>query len=90
MSVLVKDPADEKFYVFVKGAPERIYQNSTNKPTNMIETVESLSLSGFRTIAVGYKIISAEFVQSYMKAERTLYEKEIKVLGLVAFENKVK
>ena len=90
MSVLVKDPTDGKFYVFIKGAPERIYHNSTNKPNGLIATVESLSLSGFRTIAVGYKVINTEEVQTYLSAERAVYEKEIKVLGLVAFENKVK
>ena len=85
MSVLVKDPADGKYYVFIKGAPELIYNNSTNKPKNLIEVVESLSLSGFRTIAAGYKQINAEFVQSYLTADRSVYEKEIKLLGLLAF-----
>ena len=85
MSVLVKDPAVGKFYVFIKGAPERMNYNSTNKPNNFSATVESLSLSGYRTIAVGYKEVDTENVQTYMKAERGEYEKEITILGLVAF-----
>ena len=90
MSVLVKDPAAGKVYAFIKGAPERIYHNSTNKPENLLRTLESLSLSGLRTIAVAYKVINQADVQSYLTAERSFYEKDVKVLGLVAFENKVK
>ena len=75
MSVLVKDPADGKFYVFIKGASERMYNNSTNKPNNLTAAVESLSLSGYRTIAVGYKTINPEFVHSYLQADRATFEK---------------
>ena len=90
MSVLVRDPENGRIYVFIKGAPERIERNSISKPSNFAAVVESLSLSGFRTIAIGYKDVDPEELEKYMKADRELYEEEVKVLGLVAFENKVK
>ena len=68
MSVLVKDLTEKKLYVFIKGAPERLYESSTNKPENFIKTLESLSMSGYRTIAVGYKVIDEAELEEYMKA----------------------
>ena len=67
MSVLVRDE-NGKVYVFIKGAPERINHNSTNKPKNYSSTVEALSLSGFRTIALGYKVINSSEIDKYLKA----------------------
>ena len=67
MSVLVRDE-NGKIYAFVKGAPERIYYNSTNKPKNYNAIFGDLSLSGFRTIAIGYKKINPSEVEKYVKA----------------------
>ena len=69
MSVLVRDEIG-KIYVFIKGAPERINYNSIKKPKNFTATVEALSLSGFRTIAIGYKVIDPSELEKYMRAER--------------------
>ena len=52
--------------------------------------MKSLSLSGYRTIAIAYKIVDEDEVEVYMKAERAIFEKKVELLGLVAFENKVK
>ena len=90
MSVLVRDCENSKTYAFIKGAPERMNHNSTNKPSNLIPTVKTLSLSGYRTIALGYKIINPSEVEKYLKADRSLYEEQIKLIGLAVFENKVK
>ena len=32
MSVLVRDVSAKKIFAFIKGAPEKIYKNSVNKP----------------------------------------------------------
>lgn len=40
MSVLVKDVTENKVYVFLKGAPERVIRNSINKNDKFLETVK--------------------------------------------------
>lgn len=57
MSVLVYDVLEEKYYVFVKGAPEVIYANSTAQYAYFDELLQSVSYSGYRTIAYGLKEI---------------------------------
>ena len=58
MSVLIRDTEDSKYYIFVKGAPEKIFKNSINKVPKYNSIVTSLSLSGFRTIGFGYKMVN--------------------------------
>ena len=58
MSVLVRDTQENKYYIFVKGAPEKILKNSINKVAKYNTVVTSLSLSGFRTIGFGYKMVN--------------------------------
>lgn len=55
MSVLVRDVKENKYYIFLKGAPEKIYKNAINKHPHYNQTVTRLSLSGFRTIGFGYR-----------------------------------
>lgn len=55
MSVLAKDKSSNKYYVFVKGAPQRIHEASIKKFSTYDKLVSGLSLGGFRTIGFGYK-----------------------------------
>lgn len=41
MSVLIRDKNDNKFYSFIKGAPERIYSNSVLKINHFDEIIKS-------------------------------------------------
>ena len=70
MSVLVRDPTNSKTYAFIKGAPERMYSNSINKPQNFDHVLETLSLGGYRTIAIGYKEVNAGEVNNYLGDNR--------------------
>ena len=65
MSVLVRDVSHGKHYVFVKGAPEKIYNASLLKPEDFHSRVEELSLGGFRTLALAYKQVEAKEVKEY-------------------------
>lgn len=58
MSVLVKNLQTQEVMVFVKGAPELIYESSLKKCQDTLPLVEKLSLEGYRTIGFGYKLIS--------------------------------
>lgn len=68
MSVLVTDMVSKKSYIFIKGAPEKLLENSLNisqadsdnpssSGTQYSNMVKILSLNGLRTIAIGYREI---------------------------------
>lgn len=57
MSVLVRDVGSNEYYVFVKGAPEKIMECSVNAIKDYNNIVFKMSLSGLRLIAYGYKKI---------------------------------
>lgn len=73
MSVLVRDTSDNKVYAFVKGAPEKIQRSSLNKYVNYNKLIASLSLGGLRNISFGYKVISPNNVDHYLKTDRSEY-----------------
>ena len=70
MSVLIRDPTSNRVYAFIKGAPERIYSNSINKPQNFDHLLETLSMGGYRTIAIGYKEVNGGEVNNYLGDNR--------------------
>jgi magnesium-transporting ATPase (P-type) len=90
MSVLVKDVKKNKYYVFVKGAAEKMQRSSVNKYDKYEELISSLSLAGLRNIAFGYKEVQQSELQFYLVAMREEFEKGLTLLGVVAFENKLK
>lgn len=90
MSVLVRDVAKDKYYVFVKGAAEKMQRSSVNKYNKYDELISSLSLAGLRNIAFGYKEITDKEVSFYLAAKREDFEKGLTLLGVVAFENRLK
>jgi magnesium-transporting ATPase (P-type) len=68
MSVLVKDIKLNKYYVFIKGAPERIDRNSVVKYQYYEKLVANLSLGGYRTIGYGYKEVNADEISKYLQS----------------------
>lgn len=73
MSVLVRDTATDKHYVFIKGAPERIDRNSVFRFREFENLVASFSLGGFRTIGYGYKEVSKDKLSQYLEGERDIF-----------------
>lgn len=61
MSVLIRDVVRGKYYIFAKGSPEKLLANCSNiaaksQDSNIYtKMIKTLSLNGFRTIAMGYK-----------------------------------
>lgn len=90
MSVLVRDVKTEKYYAFVKGAPEKIQNGSRKKVQGMDDRITKLSLRGLRTIGFGYREISKKNLDKYLKGERDIFNENLEYLGLVAFENLLK
>lgn len=55
MSVLAFDKQTNKYYIFVKGAPEIIHNHSLTKFSYFDGLLQNESYSGFRTIGYGFK-----------------------------------
>ena len=70
MSVIVRNVDSQLLEVYVKGAPEMIYQYSVEKPKGYLEFIKKLSFSGFRTIAFSHKIIAEEELERLMDQDR--------------------
>jgi magnesium-transporting ATPase (P-type) len=55
MSVLIHDVASDKYYIFVKGAPEKIQRVSNNKVADFDKLLSDVSLAGLRCLGVGFR-----------------------------------
>jgi magnesium-transporting ATPase (P-type) len=55
MSVLVRDVASNKHYIFVKGAPEKIQRISNNKVTDFDKILSDVSLGGLRCLGIAFR-----------------------------------
>lgn len=55
MSVLVREKATDKLYVFSKGAPEKMHNYSKTKLPYFKSLISRLSYEGLRTIGFSYK-----------------------------------
>lgn len=88
MSVLVKDVKKDAYYVFVKGAPEKIRDLSVVKYKEFDGLVAKLSLAGLRNLAFGYKEVKDP--KPFLNMPREDFEKDIRLFGIVTFENKLK
>lgn len=88
MSVLVKDCSTNKYYIFVKGAPERIQKISLNQVDDFDNLLANISLAGLRCLAVAFREVT-DF-NSWQKCDRLSFEKDLTLIGLVTFDNKLK
>lgn len=86
MSVIAIESATNKVFVFSKGAPEKIGKIVVNSPDSFEQSLSRLALSGYRVIAFAYREIDLQDVER----ERSVLERELTFLGLVALENKLK
>lgn len=90
MSVLAYDTQSSKYFVFAKGAPEIIHRHSTSKFAYFDRLLQTESYSGFRTIGYGYKEVEPRRLGEHLRASREEHLSQIRMLGLIAFENKLK
>lgn len=67
-----------------------IHQYSQMKNNQFDSQVKKLSLSGFRTIAFGYREVAEPEVTELLKCSRDVFLNDIRILGLVTFLNLLK
>ena len=96
MSVIVKNNFNNSIRLFIKGAPEKIIMQCTEKsiPKNYDEIHRRYTLQGFRVLACATKLIS----DNSDKEEEIICNEEYQnyknndliFLGLILFQNKIK
>jgi cation-transporting ATPase 13A1 len=90
MSCVVRDTKSRKVYAVVKGSPEAIGKLLARKPTGFENVAKNLAKSGYRVIALGYKILSGSDVIEAAKDSRSACEENIKCAGFIAFTCRVR
>ena len=92
MSVFVKDVLMNKYYIFMKGAPEkvRLFCGSNSIPLDFNEVFEGKSIQGFRILGLAYKEISETEKTKVLTAKREEIENSLNFLGFLVLENKLK
>lgn len=67
-----------------------LHSHSSQKLLYFDNLLQQVSYGGYRSIAYGYKEIGAEEKERYLTESRDYFIKNINLLGLIVFENKLK
>lgn len=90
MSILARNSASNQYFVFAKGSPEVIHENSKLKYVAFNQFIKTLSLEGYRSIAFGYQAVPESQVSKVMSLDRADFLEGISILGVVTFVNVLK
>ena len=92
MSVFIRDVTSNKYYIFTKGAPEKVRNFSLEStiPSDFTDILEGKSIQGFRILGLGYKEVSVEMKEKVLTWSREEIEKNLTFLGFLILENKLK
>jgi len=92
MSCVVKDTANRKHYVVVKGSPEMVgtLLLPSKKPSGYDKAAKFLSRRGYRVISLAYKPLASAKDVDAAKDTRAYCEEELIFAGFVAFTCRVR
>lgn len=90
MSCVVRDVSTRKVYAVAKGSPEAIGNLLQRKPPGYDETSKTLAKSGYRVIALAYKVLSSAQDIEAAKTTRLACEENIICAGFIAFTCRVR
>ncbi|CAN6346903.1 unnamed protein product [Urochloa humidicola] len=83
MSVVVR--IQEKFYAFIKGAPETIQERLVDLPSAYVETYKKYTRQGSRVLALAYKLLPEMPVSEARSLERDQVESDLTFAGFAVF-----
>ncbi|XP_062179368.1 probable manganese-transporting ATPase PDR2 isoform X1 [Phragmites australis] len=83
MSVIVR--IQEKFYAFIKGAPETIQERLVDLPAAYVETYKKYTRQGSRVLALAYKLLPEIPVSEARSLERDQVESDLTFAGFAVF-----
>ena len=93
MSVIVRDLSALKFKIFCKGSPEKmkLISNPDSIPDNFQQVLDSYTEKGYRVIALAMRDLPDNTKLTKIdKMDRNQVEKDLTLLGLIVFENRIK
>uniref|UniRef100_I1PVH6 Cation-transporting ATPase n=1 Tax=Oryza glaberrima TaxID=4538 RepID=I1PVH6_ORYGL len=83
MSVVVS--IHEKYYAFIKGAPETIQERLVDLPAGYVETYKKYTRQGSRVLALAYKLLPDMPVNEARSLERDQVESDLTFAGFAVF-----
>ncbi|KAK8457839.1 hypothetical protein SEVIR_3G255000v4 [Setaria viridis] len=83
MSVVVR--IQDKFYAFIKGAPETIQERLVDLPAAYVETYKKYTRQGSRVLALAYKLLPEMPVSEARNLERDQVESDLTFAGFAVF-----
>ncbi len=90
MSCVIRDVKNRKVYSVAKGSPEAIGNLLRRKPIGYDDASKVLAKSGYRVIALGYKVLSSSEQMQCAKDARLACEEDITFAGFIAFTCRVR
>lgn len=92
MSVIVKNKFDQTFRAYVKGSPEKIADlcDRSTLPANFDSVLETYTQEGYRVIALAVRFLNQMNYLNIQSTKRDKIETDLKFLGFLVMENKLK
>ena len=92
MRVIVKNKFDQTFRAYVKGSPEKIADlcDKSTLPANFDKILETYTQEGYRVIALAVRFLSHMNYITIQSTKRDKVENNLKFLGFLVMENKLK
>ncbi|CAD8064885.1 unnamed protein product [Paramecium sonneborni] len=84
MSVIATDGSN--FYLFSKGSPEMINQQSQDKKQVVLDEVKKYASNGFRVLGLGYRKLN----NNQLDLQREELETQLNIVGMFVLENPLK
>ncbi|EAR86806.2 E1-E2 ATPase family protein (macronuclear) [Tetrahymena thermophila SB210] len=90
MSCVAYDSEKNQYQLFLKGSPEKVQElcDQSTIPNNFQSLQNSLSIKGFRIIAMAHRQLNSR--DEGKQSPRESLEKQLNFLGFLIFENKLK
>ncbi|XP_066997262.2 polyamine-transporting ATPase 13A3 [Anabrus simplex] len=92
MSVITRTLGAQNFVAFCKGSPEMIVSLSKPEtvPADLVSTLHQYTVSGYRVIAMGYRVLEETSYHKVLRLMRDDVEKDLTFVGLIILENRLK
>lgn len=91
MGVIIRKLGAQHFEYYCKGSPEMIlnFVKKETVPSDFSDVLESYTQEGYRVIALAHKELRLSYAK-VQRAQRDAIEVDLKLLGLIVLENRLK
>ncbi|KRT80005.1 hydrolase, partial [Oryctes borbonicus] len=91
MGVIIRKLGGRHFEYYCKGSPEMVlnFVSPDTIPDNFHDVLESYTQEGYRVIALAHRELRMSYLK-VQKVQREVIEKDLKFMGLIVLENRLK